>query len=492
MSNTMNSQDLVHVLLVSFPAQGHVNPLLRLGNLLASTGLLVTFSSCSVVGKSMRKANKNIDELTPVGDGMIRFEFFDDGLGEDEDLRRADLDYYVPHLELHGKEAVTTIVKKHEKEGRPVSCLINNPFIPWVSDLAHTLNIPNAVLWVQSCACFSAYYHYNNQLAQFPTESDPEIDVQLPSMPLLKHDEIPSFLHPQTPYAVLGKAILGQFKVLSKTFCVLVETFQELESEVIDYMSRFCLIKPIGPLFKNPISSNSSIQGDFMKADDCIDFLNSKDPASVVYVSFGSVISLNQEQTNEIAYGLLNSGVSFLWVLRPPTLGLPPVVLPENFLEKIGDKGKIVQWCSQKEVLEHPSVAYFITHCGWNSSLEAITTGVPVVAFPAWGDQVTNAKYLVDVLELGVRLSRGDQTEKNGVSRDRIEKCLKEAIGPKATELKKNVVKWKKAAEEAVAEGGSSDRNLKDFVDKIRNVSKLGEDNVKPLVVNGTQLVEST
>ena len=291
-------------------------------------------------------------------------------------------------------------------------------------------------------------------------------------MPLLKHDEIPSFLHPQTPFPVLREVIVGQFKMLPKTFCVLVETFQELETEVIEYMSKFCLLKPIGPLFKNPKSSNSSIQGDFIEADDCMDFLNSKEHATVVYISFGSVVSLNQEQTNEIAYGILNSGVSFLWVLKQPTMpgsGLS-VVLPENFLEKIGDKGKVVNWCAQKEVLQHPSVACFVTHCGWNSTLEAISSGVPVVAFPAWGDQVTNAKYLVDVLEVGVRLSRGDQTEKVAISRDRIEKCLKEAFGPKAAELKKNALKWKQVAEEAVAEGGSSDRNLKDFVDKIKNV----------------------
>ncbi|WOH13918.1 hypothetical protein DCAR_0933431 [Daucus carota subsp. sativus] len=469
----MNTQDLVHVLLVSYPAQGHITPLLRLGNLLASTGLLVTFSTTKDAGSSIRKASKNIDEASPVGDGMIRFEFFDDGLVQNNDgQERPSLDYKVAQVALHGTEAVTRIVKKHEREGRPVACLINNPFVPWVSNIAETLNIPNAVLWVQSCACFSAYYHYYNKLAIFPTESDPEIDVQLPSMPLLKHDEIPSFLHPQTPFPVLREVILGQFKMLPKTFCVLVETFQELETEVIEYMSKFCLLKPIGPLFKNPKSSNSSIQADFIKVDDCMDFLNSKEHATVVYISFGSVVSLNQEQTNEIAYGILNSGVSFLWVLKQPTMpgsGLS-VVLPENFLEKIGDKGKVVNWCAQKEVLQHPSVACFVTHCGWNSTLEAISSGVPVVAFPAWGDQVTNAKYLVDVLEVGVRLSRGDQTEKVAISRDRIEKCLKEAFGPKAAELKKNALKWKQVAEEAVAEGGSSDRNLKDFVDKIKNV----------------------
>nr|XP_017224056.1 PREDICTED: putative UDP-glucose glucosyltransferase [Daucus carota subsp. sativus] len=484
MSNAMKSRDLVHILLVSIPAQGHVNPLLRLGNLLASTGLLVTFSAPESIGSSMRKANKNIDDLTQVGEGMIRFEFFDDGLGQHDDPRRNDLDTYIRHLELHGKEAVTRFVEKHNKQGQPVACLINNPFIPWVTDIAHDLKIPNAVLWVQSCACLSAYYHYYNKLAIFPDETNPEIDVQLPSMPLLKHDEVPSFLHPHSPYTVLGRAILGQFKNLSKTFCVLIETFEELESELVDYMSKFCLIKPIGPLFKNPKSSNSSIQGDFIKADDCLSFLDSKEPASVVYISFGSVVALSQEQAEEIAFGLLNSGVSFLWVLRPPHPNFDPVILPETFLEKIGERGKIVQWCAQKEVLQHPSVAYFVTHCGWNSTLEAITSGVPVVAFPAWGDQVTNAKYLVEVLHLGVRLSRGDQTEKVAISRDRIENCLKEAFGPKAAELKKNALKWKQVAEEGVAEGGSSDRNLKDFVDKIRDVSKLGGVDVNPLVVN--------
>ncbi|WOH13916.1 hypothetical protein DCAR_0933429 [Daucus carota subsp. sativus] len=463
-----SKKDLVHILLVSFIGQGHVNPLLRLGNLLASSGFLVTFSSCSEVGNSMRKANNNIDELVPVGDGMIRFEFFDDGLPE-SDPRRHDLDFYMPHLELHGKEAVTGIVKKHEKEGRPVSCIINNPFIPWVSDIAEALSIRNAVLWVQSCACFSAYYHYHNKLSQFPSESEPEIDVQLPSMPLLKHDEIPSFLHPSTPYPALRRTILAQFKNLSKPFCVLVETFQELESEVIDYMSKLCPIKAIGPLFKNPKSQLSNIQGDCLKpVDDCIDFLNSKSPSSVVYISFGSVISMNQKQTNELAQGLLNSGVSFLWVFRPPLPGFDVAVLPEKFLEAAGDRGKVVQWCSQKQVLANPAVACFLTHCGWNSTLEALTTGVPVITYPAWGDQVTNAKFLVDVLKVGVRLSRGNQSEKNVISRDDIEKSLREAtIGENAAEIKRNALKWKEAAEEAVAEGGSSDRNLKEFVDKL-------------------------
>ena len=463
---------LVHVFLVSFPGQGHVNPLLRLGKRLASKGLLVTFTTPESIGKQMRKASNITDQPTPVGDGMIRFEFFEDGWDENEP-KRQDLDLYLPQLELVGKKIIPEMIKKNAEQDRPVSCLINNPFIPWVSDVAADLGLPSAMLWVQSCACFSTYYHYYHGLVPFPSEAEPEIDVQLPCMPLLKYDEIASFLYPTTPYPFLRRAILEQYKNLDMPFCILMDTFQELEPEVIKYMSKICPIKPVGPLYKNPKVPNAAVRGDFMKADDCIEWLDSKPPSSVVYISFGSVVYLKQDQVDEIAYGLLNSGVQFLWVMKPPhkDAGLELLVLPEGFLEKAGDKGKVVQWSPQEQVLAHPSVACFVTHCGWNSSMEALSSGMPVVAFPQWGDQVTDAKYLVDVFKVGVRMCRGE-AENKLITRDEVEKCLIEATtGEKAAELKENTMKWKKAAEEAVAEGGSSDRNLQEFVDEVRRMS---------------------
>jgi hypothetical protein len=99
--------------------------------------------------------------------------------------------------------------------------------------------------------------------------------------------------------------------------------------------------------------------------------------------------------------------------------------------------------------------------------MEALTSGMPVVAFPQWGDQVTNAKYLVDILKVGVRMSRGE-AENKLITRDEIEKCLLEAtVGPKAVEMKQNAMKWKEAAAAAVAEGGSSDWNIRSFTDDI-------------------------
>ncbi|MBA0614134.1 hypothetical protein Godav_014464, partial [Gossypium davidsonii] len=338
-------------------------------------------------------------------------------------------------LELAGKPAISAMIERYAEQNRSVSCFINNPFIPWASDVAESLGIPSAMLWVQSCACFAAYYHYNHGLVTFPTETDPEIDVQLPSMPLLKHDEVPSFLHPSTPFAYLRTAILGQFKKLDKQFCVLMDTFQELEPEIVEYMSKFCLIKTV-----------------------------------VIYISFGTIIYLKQEQVDEIAEALLATGISYLWVMKPPAKesGLPIHTLPEGFLEKVGDNGKIVQWSPQDKVLIHPSVSCFVSHCGWNSTMEALSCGVPIVAFPQWGDQVTDAVYLVDVFKTGVRMGRGE-AENRIIPKEEVAKCFVEAtVGPKAKDLKRNAVKWKAAAEAAMAGGGSSDRNIQAFINEVR------------------------
>jgi UDP:flavonoid glycosyltransferase YjiC (YdhE family) len=267
----------------------------------------------------------------------------------------------------------------------------------------------------------------------------------------------------------LRRAILGQYKNLDKPFCILMETFEELEPELIKHMSEIFPIKTVGPLFRNPKVLKTTVHGDFLKADDCIEWLDTKPPSSVIYVSFGSVVQLKQDQWNEMACGLLNSGVSFLLVMKPPhkDSGNDLLVLPDGFLEKAGDRGNVVQWSPQEKVLGHPSVACFVTHCGWNSTMEALTSGMPVVAFPQWGDQVTNAKYLVDILKVGVRLCRGE-AENKLITRDEIEKCLLEAtVGPKAVEMKQNAMKWKEAAEAAVAEGGSSDWNIRYFTDDI-------------------------
>ncbi|CAN8275073.1 unnamed protein product [Cochlearia groenlandica] len=466
------SQNPVHVMLVSFQGQGSISPLLSLGKLIASNGVLITFVTTEFWGKKMREANNIVaGELKPVGSGSIRFEFFDDGWARDDE-RRGDFSLYMLQLEKAGKQELSKLVRSYVEKKEPVSCLINNPFVPWVGHVAEEFNILLAVLWTQSCACFSVYYHYQNGLVSFPSETESELDVKLPGVPVLKHDEIPTFLLPSgSHFPGLREAILGQFKNLTKPLCILVSSFDALEQEVIDHMSKLCPIKTIGPLFKISKTMNSDVSGDFCKpSDQCLEWLDSRQKSSVVYISFGTVAYLKQEQMEEMSQGVLKSGVSFLWVIRPPLEDLKLVehVVPRELKEECDKgKGKIVDWCPQDQVLAHPSLACFVTHCGWNSTTEALTSGVPVVCFPQWGDQVTNAAYIVDVFKMGVRLGRGAADGRIVPREEVAEKLLEVTIGEKAEELRKNSLKWKEEAEAAVAPGGSSEKNLRDFVEKL-------------------------
>lgn len=345
MGSEHDSSTPIHALLVSFPGQGHINPLLRLGKRLASKGFFVTFSTPETTGQNLKSANAAVSSAVPlaVGAGSLRFEFFDDGWSLD-DPRRKNLSEYLSQLEITGKQFITQIINKHKIHHHkipPISLIINNPFVPWVCDVAFEMGIPNAMLWVQSGAVFAAYYHYHHKLVPFPTESNPNIEVEIPCLPVLKNSEIPSFLLPSDKYKFLGSLILEQFKNLTTPFCVLMDTFEELEKEYLDYMGKFVPLRSVGPLFLNPRKTeddgDSRIRGDLMvKAEDCVEWLNKKDVRSVVYVSFGSIVYLAQEQVEEIAYALLDSEVSFLWVLKPPhkDLGLRPHVLPDGFLEK--------------------------------------------------------------------------------------------------------------------------------------------------------------
>lgn len=194
------------------------------------------------------------------------------------------------------------------------------------------------------------------------------------------------------------------------------------------------------------------------KNDVCMAWLDEKPKGSVVYVSFGSLIDLSIEQMQELAWGLKRSKSYFLWVVRETE----EAKLPENFLEETSKKGLVVTWCSQLEVLAHESVGCFLTHCGWNSSLEALSLGVPMVAMPQRTDQSTNAKYIMDVWKMGLKTP----VDEKGIARWKsIQCCIEEIMeGEKGKEIKRNASKWRELSNQAVDEGGSSDKNIDEFV----------------------------
>lgn len=446
-----------HLLLLCFPGQGHVNPMLRLAKRFASKGLLVTFSSTSDVGAKIT-ASTGVEaggDGVPLGLGRIRFEFLDDN---SDGLK--DLDDLMRHLETTGPAKFAELIRRQEEAGRPVACVVGNPFLPWAIDVAHGAGIPSALLWVQSCAVFSLYYHYVHGLVEFPAEDDLVARVQLPGLPAMSVADVPSFLLPSNPYKLLTDAILQQFRTIHKASWVFVNSFYELESEVVDALPGVSPspppLIPVGPLVE--LEEDAAVRGDMLKAaDDCVGWLDEQAPRSVVYASLGSVVVLSAEELAEMAEGLASTGRPFLWVVRPDFSAM----LPEGYLGSVAGRGMVVPWSPQDLVLAHPSTACFLTHCGWNSTLETLAAGVPVVAFPQWGDQCTDAKYLVEEFKMGVRIGAP-------LRRDAVRDAVDAAVGgPDAAAMVENARAWSAAAKTAVSAGGSSDRHVQAFVDEV-------------------------
>lgn len=197
------------------------------------------------------------------------------------------------------------------------------------------------------------------------------------------------------------------------------------------------------------------------EVESCINWLDDKDSGTVVYVSFGSIDRLSEEYVDEIGRGLLKSNYYFLWAIRD----CEREKLSKDFMCESSEKGLIVSWCPQLDVLAHKAVGSFMTHCGWNSTLEALSLGVPMVAVPVWFDQPTNGKYIGDVWRVGVRVPIN---ESGMVSGEEVAVCIMDAMeGDKKEEIRENALKWKQLAIEAMGEGGSSDQNINDFLLKL-------------------------
>ena len=220
----------------------------------------------------------------------------------------------------------------------------------------------------------------------------------------------------------------------------MIKTFREIEAKYIDYLSVLSKKKivPVGPLVQEPVHD--------YEENEIIEWLNKKEPSSVVFVSFGSEYFLSREEIQEMAYGLELSMVSFTWVVRFPQGDKAnlEMALPKGYLDRVGDIGMVVEgWAPQIKILEHASIGGFVSHCGWSSVMESMKFGVPIIAMPMHLDQPMNAR-LVEELGVGVEVKR----DMNGrLEREEVAKVIRrvvvekigEGIGVKATELKEKI-----------------------------------------------------
>ncbi|XP_022964322.1 crocetin glucosyltransferase, chloroplastic-like [Cucurbita moschata] len=454
------------VLLISFPAQGHINPTLQFAKRLTRHLGHVTF----VTSLSVYRRMPQIPTLP-----HISFASFSDGYdhgfkpGNDEPIR------FLSEMERLGSQAIRDMIRVSAEEGQPFTCVVYSIFLPWVAVVARSLHLPSILLWIQPATVFTLYYHYFNGYKDSIIQSildDPSRTIQLPGLPLLTGREVPLFLLSSNVYDFAFSIFQKLFELLAQQTNpkVLVNTFEALEQDVVREMDKFHLV-PIGPLVPSAFldcedPSDASFGGDMFPCsrdnDDYMSWLNSNPKAAVVYVSFGSISRLSKEQKEEIASGLLSFGQPFLWVIKDEDMGDDTLSCREE-LEAVG---KIVPWCSQLEVLSSPATGCFVTHCGWNSTLESLVCGVPMVGFPQWADQGTNAKIIEDMTETGVRVEVGMD---GMVKREEIKRCLEVVMGDsnKGEEIRKKALKWKELAKGAARDGGSSDANFKVFVDQV-------------------------
>nr|AUR26626.1 UDP-glucosyltransferase 84K1 [Centella asiatica] len=443
----------INVLMVAFAAQGHMNPMLLLGQRLLSKGLNVTFATNEVA------RDRLINSAAVIG---IHLDFYSDGLSLDYD-RGSNLNHFMETIGKFGPINLSSLVERYSKNvATKFSCIISNPFVPWVADVAAAHGIPCAMLWIQPCTLYAIYYRFYNNLNYFPTTENFDSSVELPGFPLLVTEDLPSFILPSNDIVIFPKLLSQLFQNMKKHKWVLGNTFYELEKNVVDSMENVHPIRPVGPLVPPTLlGENEKLLSD----DVCIKWLDSQEKSSVIYISFGTIIELSTKEMEIVAKTLKKTQFKFLWVLKKGE-----EMLPLGFLEESKNQGLIVKWSPQVQVLAHPAVACFLTHCGWNSLNETITAGVPVIAFPQWTDQPTNAK-LIDIFADRSAAPAGPRTEDLVVRS--WKKCMQEVMeGATAEEYKKNAAELKLAARAAVADGGSSDRNIRWFIDEVMGLDK--------------------
>ncbi|KAH7549795.1 hypothetical protein ACOSP7_025271 [Xanthoceras sorbifolium] len=445
-----------HVLILPNSAQGHINPILQFAKRLVSKGIKVTFVTTVYLSKSI-----HVDPET-----SIAMETISDGFDEIGPQNAGSIEACFSSFRINGSLTLAKLIEKFDDIGQPATALVYDGLLPWALDVAKQFGLFKVAFFTQSCAVNTIFYHVNRGLLQLPLSGS---HVSIPEMPLLQPYETPLFFSglESIPPGLL-ELVGNQFSNIDEADWILFNTFYELEEKIVDWMAKLWKVGTVGPTLPSMyLDKRLEDDKDYgiklfkPKTSDCINWLNDKPSGSVVYVSFGSVADLRQEQMEELAWGLKGSNCYFMWVVRESM----ETKLPNKFLEETSDQGLVVSWCPQLEVLAHESIGCFVTHCGFNSVLEALSLGVPMVAMPQWVDQPTNAKFVEDVWGTGIRVL---PDEKGIVESQVLQKCIKEIMeGEKGKEIKKNAKKWKELAKEAIDEGGSSDNNINEFVAKL-------------------------
>ncbi|CAA7047930.1 unnamed protein product [Microthlaspi erraticum] len=307
-------------------------------------------------------------------------------------------------------------------------------------------------------------YQYESYLTK--EHLDTKIDW-IPSMRNLRLKDIPSFIRTTNPDDIMLNFLVRETDRAKRASAIILNTFDDLEHDVIQSMQSILppvySIGPLHLLVQQEIDEDSEIgrMGSNLWREE-MEWLDTKSQNSVVYVNFGSITVMTAEQLVEFAWGLAATGKEFFWVIRPDLVVGDVAIVPPEFLTETADRRMLASWCPQEKVLSHPAIGGFLTHNGWNSTLESLCGGVPMVCWPFFAEQQTNCKFCCDEWEIGIEIG-GD------VKRDEVEAVVRELMdGEKGKKMREKAKEWRRLAEKATEhELGSSVVNLEKLVSNV-------------------------
>lgn len=387
-----------------------------------------------------------------------------------------------PDLQPKFFKAITTLGPQLDRLlqlHRP-DCLVADMFFPWATDVAARHGIPRLIFhgtcYFSLCASLCVYRHKPHKNVFSDTE--PFLIPNLPGEIKFTRNQLPDFQKndEETEFTKVYKATK---EVEGRSYGVLINSFYELEPVYADHYRKGLGIKAwnIGPLFLyNKLFEEKAKRGMeelFIEKHECLKWLNSKKPNSVVYICFGSLADFTDAQLMEIALGLEASGKEFIWVVKKEKHeGVKEEWLTEGYEKRMEGKGLIVRgWAPQVQILGHEAVGGFVTHCGWNSTLEGVCAGVPMVTWPVSAEQFYNEKVVTQILGIGVIIGNQKWARLVGdfVKRETIAKAVNQILeGKEAEEMRSRVKALGDMARMAIEEGGSSYLDFNAFIEELK------------------------
>lgn len=381
---------------------------------------------------------------------------------------------FVASLSHHVRNEIITLQKNSEN---PV-ILVLDMFCTSMIDVADELGLLAYVFFTSGAAFLGHLLHlrdrYNRTNVPKFDESEPKIMIPTFQNP------VPSAALPNFAYNKAGyTAFMNHGSKFKQTKGVIINTFAELEPYAIKSLAETYQNLPVytvGPVLD--LKGQAHKPSDQDQRARIMNWLDDQPDESVVFLCFGSVGSFNEDQVKEIAAGLSQSGQGFIWSLRKQTTSgaKRPTeytemelksVLPGDFWALVEEgRGLVCGWAPQVEILAHKGVGAFVSHCGWNSTLESLWFGKPIVAWPLYAEQRGNAFELVSELGLANTWLGCGNKPSDLVTANEVEEAIR-LVMDKDNPVRSKVKKMSEVSKHALMDGGSSFNSTSCFIRSI-------------------------